>query len=278
MKTLRLLFPEWQGYGEDARVAEGARLVCKVFSKGTDFEEVLIREDERLQLEDGILGLSALVRNAAEIHEKVVVTQPDQIFLIGGTCGSELIPVAYLNHHYRSDLAVLWFDAHGDLNTPGSSPSGHFHGMVLRTLLGEGHRDFARFIPTPLGKNQVTLVGVRDLDAPEEEYCLKKGIPIISPEDLKEPRPIAAAIKRSGASNLYIHLDLDFFNPLDFPCVLVPTTGGMRMNDLDPILRNLNEQFNVVGLSVVEYVAENPEQVDKIHNLFENSGITNSFI
>ena len=52
----------------------------------------------------------------------------------------------------------------------------------------------------------------------------------------------------------------------------------MRMNDLDPILRNLNERFNVVGLSVVEYVAENSEQVDKIHNLFENSGITNGFI
>jgi arginase family enzyme len=58
----------------------------------------------------------------------------------------------------------------------------------------------------------------------------------------------------------------------------VPTPGGIRMNDLNPILRNLNEQFNVVGFSVVEYVAENPEQVDKIHNLFENSGITNGFI
>ena len=58
--------------------------------------------------------------------------------MIGGTCGAEIAPVAYLNNHYESDLAILWFDAHGDLNTPKTSLSGHFHGMVLRTLLGEG--------------------------------------------------------------------------------------------------------------------------------------------
>lgn len=150
--------------------------------------------------------------------------------------------------------------------------------MVLRALLGEGHRDFAGFIPVPLATNQVTLVGARDLDAPEEEYCFKHKIPIIAPEDLAEPGPIAAAVKRSGTSNLYIHLDLDFFDPLDFPCALVPTAGGIRMNDLDPILRSLNEQFNVVGLSVVEYVADNPEFVDKIYNVFEQSGVINGFI
>ena len=60
---------------------------------------------------------------------------PDIVVTVGGTCGVEAAPVAYLNERYDGNLAVVWFDGHGDLNSPATSPSGHFHGMVLRTLL-----------------------------------------------------------------------------------------------------------------------------------------------
>jgi arginase len=50
------------------------------------------------------------------------------VVTVGGTCGVEAAPVAYLNERYAGDLAIVWFDAHGDLNAPDTSPSGHFHG------------------------------------------------------------------------------------------------------------------------------------------------------
>ncbi len=277
MKTLHLLIPEWHGCGGDNRVAEGAGLLHEAMSPALEFTEIEVSREGRLRLEEGVIGRSTILKNAQLAKEAVETARPERIFLIGGTCGSELIPVSYLNQRYRSDLAVLWLDAHGDLNTPESSPSGHFHGMILRTLLGDGDSDLLRFVPVSLNPEQVTLLGTRDLDPPEEEYLGRKGIPALPPNCVSDEAIVMEALRRSGASNIYIHFDLDFLDPADFPSVLVPTAGGVSIDELEPILRSIAEAFNVVGFSVVEFVPTHPELANRIAALFQNSGITMHF-
>ncbi len=277
MKILKLLYPEWQSFGVDNRARVGAYTVHKAFSQGNRFVEIDILQKENLLIEGGILGRSSIANNSKQVFDQLHAEQPEKIFMIGGTCGSEIVPVAYLNQHYHRDMAVLWFDAHGDLNTPESSPSGHFHGMVLRLLLGDGDQRLSKFVPFPLSATQVTLAGVRDLDTPEAEYVSKEDITIVSPDDLTDSRLVIAAVERYGSSNVYIHLDLDFFNPGDFKGSQCPTSGGITLNQFVPILSDLNSRYNVVGLSVVEFASTNPDMAAKIPTLFEKSGITGQF-
>lgn len=194
--------------------------------------------------------------------------------MIGGTCGTEMVPVAYLNNHYRGDLAVLWLDAHGDLNTPGSSPSGHFHGMVLRTLLGDGDRRLTKIVPLPLKPAQVTLVGARDLDAPESEYLTAQHISVIAPHDVVQSETVDVALERSGSSHLYIHLDLDALDPEEFGGAMVPSPGGITMETMQNFLADLNRRYSVVGLSVVEYAAKDSSMASRIADLLDNSGLS----
>ncbi len=277
MKILKLLYPEWQGFGVDNRASEGAFTVHQAFSQDNKFIEIDVLQKEYLLIEGGIFGRSSIARNSKRAFDRLNVEQPDKIFMIGGTCGAEIVPVAYLNRHYNRDLAVLWFDAHGDLNTPESSPSGHFHGMVLRTLLGDGDQILSEFVPCPLSPSQVTLAGVRDLDTPEAEYASEEDITIIPPDDLTDSRLVIVAVESYGSSNVYIHLDLDFFNPGDFKGSQCPTNGGLKMNQFVPILSDLNSRYNLVGLSVVEFASINPDMAARIPALFEKSGITSQF-
>jgi arginase len=274
MTSIKILNPEWQGFGTNNHASVGSLTIHKAFKQGNKFIEIDVLKNEELSIEGGILGHSSIIKNSKIAFNELNSIKPDRIFMIGGTCGSEIAPVAYLNSHYESNLAVLWFDAHGDLNTPGTSPSGHFHGMVLRTLLGEGDPDILELISHPLVPSQVTLAGVRNLDISEKEYITTKNITTISPEILTSFSSIAAAIEQSGTSNLYIHIDLDFFNPCDFNGAQVPVSGGITVEQFTPILSELNLIYNIIGISIVEFISKNLQMALRIRNLFEKSGLT----
>ena len=273
MKTLKLLHPEWQGCGKNNRVAGGAVTVCNAFSR-SGFVEVGVLSEEDLRVEGGILGRASIIKNSSQVAERLALEQPGRVFMVGGTCGSGLVPVAYLNQRYQGDLTVVWFDAHGDLNTPETSPSGHFHGMVLRTLLGEGDPSLLGFVPYPLSSSQLILSGVRDLDAAEAEYVSAENMTILSPDDWADSSSTISAVERSGSSHLYIHLDLDFFNPIDFKGSHFPVPGGISTDQFVPVLSALNSRFTVVGINVVEFASTSPDMAGIIPALFEKSGVT----
>ena len=123
-----------------------------------------------------MIGLQSIAARARHTLDAISARRPQRIFTIGGTCGGELAPVAYLNAHYRGDLAVVWLDAHADLNTPESSPSGRFHGMVLRTLLGAGPESLVSLVSRRLAPQQIVLAGVRDFDRDEATFASDAAI------------------------------------------------------------------------------------------------------
>jgi arginase len=128
-------------------------------------------------------------------------------------------------------LAVVWIDAHGDLNTPETSPSGNEWGMPLRMLLDAG-------VVSP---GRVALVGARNLDPPEVEYLAETGI------DDSLDRALADA----GA--VYVALDLDVLDPEEAD-VFMPEPDGLRIAAVEDILRDTAVRGTIVGVGVTGFL------------------------
>jgi arginase len=269
---LSLLLPEWQGCGHDAAVSSGARALAAHL--GADaFVEIDAPEHETLAVEDGVIGLASIAARAARTGEAIAAARPDRIFTIGGTCGVELAPVSYLNAHYRGDLAVVWLDAHADLNTPETSPSARFHGMVLRTLLGAGPRALVDGISRRLAPEQIVLAGARDLDRDEATFVSDAAISMLSPADLLVPDRATGRVRAGGYTRLYLHLDLDVLDPIEFPDSLVQTPGGVSVDQLAETIQDLARTFDVVGFSVVELRPRSADAVGRVVHLLDRTGL-----
>jgi arginase len=262
---LSLLLPEWQGSGTDPLLAAGAReLAARLSPPG--FLEIEAPDVEALTVADGVTGLSSIAPRAKQTLDALADRQPSRLFVIGGTCGVELAPVSYLNARYRGDLSVVWLDAHADLNTPDTSPSRHFHGMVLRTLLGSGPSALVDLLPRRLAPEQIVLAGARDLDRDEAAFVSDAPIAWLRPADLLVPDRVSGRIRARGFRKVYIHLDLDVLDPVEFPHSLMQTPGGVSMNAVAETIQNLTASFDVVGFSVVEFRPRASDAVTRLAN------------
>jgi arginase len=176
---------------------------------------------------------------------------------VGGDCGIETAVVSYLNATYAGSLAVVWLDAHPDLNTPESSPSGHVHGMPLRILLGEGDAAFTAFVERPLRPDQLLLAGMRAPDPPERALVEARRIRGLSTESLLEdPGELLRWVRGTGLGQTYVHLDLDVCDPREVPTVACPTPGGLSVSALLEILDTLGRETSIVGAGLTEAMFE----------------------
>ncbi len=160
---------------------------------------------------------------------------PERPLILGGCCCSHIGAVEGLaNRHGR--VAVVWLDAHGDLNTPASSPSGNPWGMPLRMLIESG----------AVAVDDVCLVGARDLDPPEEEFI--DGVGLRLDED-----GIAGAL--AGAGGVYVALDCDSLDEGEVASFM-PEPDGLRVADVERIFRDLAASAPVLGAGLSGLVPE----------------------
>jgi arginase len=127
---------------------------------------------------------------------------------------------------------VIWIDAHGDLNTPETSPSGNLWGMPFRMLLETG----------VVAPEDAALVGARSLDPPEVEYMDAVGI------DDSLDRAL------DGADAVYVALDLDVLDPTEVD-VLIPEPDGFSSDQLEELLRDLKSKASIAGIGVTGFLA-----------------------
>ncbi len=170
---------------------------------------------------------------------------PDRPLVLGGCCCSHVGAVEGLaTRHGR--LAVVWLDAHGDLNTPESSPSGNEWGMPLRMLLDGG----------AVAADDVALVGARNLDPPEEEFVGASGIH--TGED---------AVDRAldGVACVYVALDCDVFEPSQMG-VFMPEPGGPTVDEIERMLTDLRGRAAIVGAGF-SGLTPDPANVPKLERL-----------
>lgn len=247
---------EWQGC-ESPELEAGSRLLA-----GELFGELRVLDmgpagcgDHSPR--DGVFALDSVSARFRATLTAIEAVAPERIFTVGGTCGSEAAPVAYLSARYER-LGAVWFDAHGDLNTPSSSPSGHFHGMVLRTLLGEGPAEFTSHILAPLAAPHVAIVGARDLDVPERAFVDSAGVALVEgwPDDVAAQ--VTSQLCAAGVTRVYVHIDVDVFDPAGFGDALFSVTDGPTLESVSAAIRRLVNAFEVVGVGVVESCGQVP--------------------
>jgi arginase len=177
---------------------------------------------------------------------------------IGGDCGVELAAVSHVTD--QGAVALIWVDAHADLNTPASSPSSCFNGMVLRTLIGDGAPGL---VPArPLVPGNVILVGARELDPAEDEYLAESGIALIDPDALT-PKRLVDAVKKTGASRVYIHVDFDVLDPAELEGLDSPVPFGITAAALIEAIRAVKEKYELVGAGLTEFAPTSPEQAEQ---------------
>jgi arginase len=262
-KQMNLYFPQWQGAGRTADLYRGAAEIREKYINGFVFCEIDVSTGENNEIENNILGYQTILKQLTQAKTVIAAEDPDRIFTVGGGCDIEILPVSYLNHQLDGDLTVLWIDAHGDLNTPESSPSKSFYGMPLRVLLGEGDPRTLETAFSVLRSEQLVMIGQRDLDEPEQEYIDKNGIEVIRAEDVNcSVEGAVDRIRSKNSDNIYIHIDLDVLDLDEFPYVMVPAAGGIRAARLLELLKRLKAEFNIVGISMLEYTSSEEEEIE----------------
>ena len=152
---------------------------------------------------------------------------PDRPLVLGGCCCAHVGAVEGLaTRHQR--LGVVWFDAHGDLNTPDTSPSGNVWGMPLRMLIDS----------RTVKPGDVVLVGARNLDPPEEEFIAASGL-------RTGERGVEEALE--GVDAVYVALDCDVLDPDDEIVAFMPEPGGLTVPETAAILRQVAAVKPVAG-------------------------------
>jgi arginase len=259
---LNLYFPLWIDGGLSRGLLEGARAIRDLLSPRMGFVELGAESEGDPKLERGIVGYAAIKSALGRAGEELDRLAPERLLTVGGGCGVEVAILPYLCRKYPG-LRVLWLDAHGDLNSPASSPSKHFHGMPLRFLL-EGSLDEGIGPRTAsLESSELTLVGCRDLDPPEAEYIRLRGIKLVEAGDAGE-----ADLAGRGEAT-YIHLDLDVLDPAEYPNVKCPAPGGIAIAEAATLIARAMSSAKVVGMSILENLAADRDSLARLEPIFE---------
>jgi arginase len=156
------------------------------------------------------------------------------------------------------DTGVLWIDAHGDFNTPETSPSGNIHGMPLAALFGLGAPQLVNLgrPGAKLRARDVALIGVRDLDATEKQLLREHDVRVYTMSEIDD-RGIAhvareALARLSHVSRIHVSLDLDVMDPREAPGVGTPVTGGITYREAHLLMEIIAKDGRLGSADVVE--------------------------
>jgi len=243
-----LVVPQWQG-SPSARamlLVDGASAIAGDLPRNaTTVLEVPVEAGESLGT--GVHRLSSLQR----IRTMISDTIHDDTIVIGGDCSVTVAALAALD---RDDLAIVWCDAHPDLHTDQTSPSGAFSGMALRAILGEGEPQLA--LSPGLPADRVVAVGARVIDDAEQEpfAALRR----LSVGDLDDPDALASAVVATGASRVWVHIDVDVLDPAEIAGVSTAAPFGVTAPALASAIRALRARVPLAGATISGFAPRSP--------------------
>jgi arginase len=153
------------------------------------------------------------------------------------------------------DLAVVWLDAHGDLETPETTTSGFVDGMALAALMGRCWRSLAASVPgfRPVPGQRVVLVGARDLSDAERALIADAGVTWVRADALGALPPALDALAASGARRVYLHVDLDVHDPAELPVNSYPAPGGLTRAAVRDVVRQIAARFEISAAAMTAY-------------------------
>ena len=182
--------------------------------------------------------------------------------VLGGDHSVAVGTVSGVSQHFRlqrQKLGLIWIDAHTDMNTPESSPSGNVHGMPLACCMGLGPEELTRIFgyAPKVDPAQVALVGVRSVDGKERDIVQKSGVHTFTMRDIDERgmrSVIQDAIRVAGAgtAGFHVSLDMDVVDPREAPGVGTPVRGGITYREAHLAMETLGDTGKITSMEVVE--------------------------
>ena len=230
-----------------------------------DIGNLEVRQPEEMQVgEKRAKYLQEIAETCADISKNVQKSLEEGFFplVLGGDHSIAVGVAAGVSSHFRKDkkqIGYIWLDAHGDMNTPESSPSGNVHGMPLAAIMGYGADELVNlggFKPKAEPGN-IVIVGARDLDAQERKIVKKSGIHVFTMRDIDERgmrEVMADALKYAtdDTDGIAVSLDMDFVDPSDAPGVGTPVRGGATYREAHLAMEMIADSEAMASLEVVE--------------------------
>ncbi|PKR82707.1 arginase [Heyndrickxia camelliae] len=234
-----------------------------------DMDDIEIGKAERLHdAESNLRNLKAVADASEILASKVneIVEKGDFPLVLGGDHSIAIGTLAGISKHYKN-LGVIWYDAHGDLNIPETSPSGNIHGMPLAASLGLGHETLTNiggYCPKVRYEN-IVIIGARDLDEGERELIKDRGIKVYTMHEIDRlgmTRVMEETIEffKDRTDGVHLSLDLDGLDPNECPGVGTPVMGGISYRESHLAMEMLAESGIITS---AEFVEVNPILDDK---------------
>ena len=243
------------------RYANAIERIKKLGYNVIDQGDIFIpRVEEPRENELNLKRLDEVVQVSEELAEKVstIIKEGRFPLVFGGDHSIALGTIAGIAQH-KKNLGVIWYDAHGDLNTGETSPSGNIHGMPLAASLGIGHErltNIAGFAPKIKPEN-VVIIGARDLDEGEKKLIKELGIKVYTMHEIDRmgmTKVMEEAVKyvSNGTDGVHLSLDLDGLDPHDAPGVGTPVIGGISYRESHLAMEILAEADIITSCEFVE--------------------------
>jgi len=182
--------------------------------------------------------------------------------VLGGDHSVAMGTVAAVAGYHRTQknkIGMIWIDAHADINTPETSPSGNVHGMPVAALVGMGPKELTHiggFAPKLEGAN-IAIVGLRSVDDLERDNIRKAGVHAFTMRDIDE-RGLRSVMQEaihhasSGTAGFHLSLDMDAVDPAEAPGVGTPVHGGITFREAHLAMELMNDSGSLTSLEVVE--------------------------
>ena len=239
--------------GLSARLRELGFEVEDVGNVGTAVAEAIDPGDPK---ERFLAEIKATCEHVAELVERTV--QNGSFPLVLGGDHSVALGTLWGLAAAHGPGGVLWIDAHGDLNTPQTSPTGNVHGMVLAAALGIGGDEFAseRYPLPAIDPARTALIGVRSLDRGERELLQEQGLAVYTMSDLDQVG-IGVVMREAldrvrGGPFVHLSFDADVVDPKDAPGVGTPVRGGLGYREAHLAMELVSASELVGSMDVVE--------------------------
>jgi arginase len=208
--------------------------------------------------------LDEIAAACAELRRRVEQVLDEGAFpvVVGGDHSIACGTIAGISSHYhrrRQKIGLIWFDAHGDMNTPESTESGNVHGMPLAACIGRGAPELVRLgdrVPM-VDVEKAVLIGVRTIDPRERQEIKASGIHVFTVKDLDmhgvhKVMKMAIEIASAGTAGFHLSFDVDGMDPAVAPGVGTPVFGGTTLRESHLIMEHAAESGKLLGLEITE--------------------------
>lgn len=240
-----------------------------------DNDDIVVHRPDFCQLDgENIKYLDEIERVNIELCQRVDDEMSKGRFplVLGGDHSIAIGTIAGVLQH-KKKLGVLWFDAHADINTAETSPSGNIHGMSVAVSMGLGHKRLTAIggEEAKIDPSKFVMIGIRDLDPGEKILLRKLGVAVYTMHEIDimgmaRVMEEAISIVSDGTDGIHVSFDMDVMDPLQAPGVGTPVVGGLTYRESHLAMRLISEANIVNSAEFVEVntVLDNRNQTARV--------------